>query len=120
MMQKMERIFEQETNGFFDPINARTLIGASGSFETLYEMLFQKGYSVTNETIELPLKEIKSILDWSMYASLEDRIAHPWIVPMRKKMLPIAACSILWVMKKLNTERLLVSPYSLKEGAFLL
>jgi hypothetical protein len=37
---------------------------------------------------------------------------------MRKKMIPIAAFKIKWIIQKLNVDRVLLSPYSLKEGAF--
>lgn len=117
---RMDHIFERETAGFFDRFSAKVLIGASGSFETMYEMLHKKHYEKINQSVELPLSSVHEVIDWSLNSTLEERMQHPWIVPMRKKMLPIAAYSVLWVLEKLQSERVLVSPYSLKEGAFLI
>ena len=111
--------FEEETSGFFTNKNIPNLIGASGSFETLYEMLHETRFPSDARMQELPINDVYRLIGWSMNSTLEERLANDWIVPMRKKMLPIAAYSILWVMEKLNTQTLTICPYSLKEGAFL-
>jgi len=115
---QVDHFFEKETNGFFDNRKVAHLIGASGSFETLYEMLNQEQYPEKAQMVELPINEVRRIIDWSLGATLQERMDNPWIIPMRKKMLPFAAYSILWVMEKLGTEKISVCPYSLKEGAF--
>ncbi len=117
---KVNQFFEEQTKGFFNDRNISHLIGASGSFETFYEMLHKEHFPDDQQLKELPVSEIRKLIHWSLQASLEDRMQNEWIVPMRKKMLPIAAYSILWVMDKLKTERLTICPYSLKEGAFAL
>ena len=116
---KVDRIFREETKGFFETKRVEHLIGASGSFETLYEMIYEERYPENPEMIELPLEKVRSIIDWSLCASLQERLDNPWIIPMRKKMLPLAAYSILWVMENLETKKISICPYSLKEGAFL-
>jgi len=118
--QKVQAFFEAETKGFFDGLQVSHLIGASGSFETIYEMMFKERFPEDHQLKVLPVEDVYRIINWSISASLEERMNNPWIVPMRKKMLPIAAFSILWVMKKLNTERFTICPFSLKEGAFTL
>jgi exopolyphosphatase/guanosine-5'-triphosphate,3'-diphosphate pyrophosphatase len=115
---RVDRFFEEQTNGFFDDRNVPELIGASGSFETLYEMLHQVSFPGDQQMQVLPIHEVRRLIDWSINATLEDRMNNPWIIPMRKKMLPFAAYSILWVMEKLNTQSVTICPYSLKEGAF--
>ncbi len=115
---KVDRIFKEETKDFFDNKLVRHLIGASGSFETLYEMINEERYPEHPKMIELPMDKVHAIIDWSLRASFQERLENPWIIPMRKKMLPFAAYSILWVMEKLGTEKLSICPYSLKEGAF--
>ncbi|GAB5416109.1 MAG: hypothetical protein Crog4KO_13060 [Crocinitomicaceae bacterium] len=117
---KVDQFFEEQTRGFFDDRNVPHLIGASGSFETFYEMLHKERFPDDQQLKEIPVSEIRKLIDWSLKASLEERMQNEWIVPMRKKMLPIAAYSILWVMDKLKTERLTICPYSLKEGAFVM
>lgn len=111
--------FEAETKGFFKDLNVSHLIGASGSFETLYEMMFRQRFPDDDQLKELPIQEVYRTIEWSINASLEERMDNQWIIPMRKKMLPIAAFSIFWVMEKVNTQRITICPYSLKEGAFV-
>lgn len=115
---KVDQFFEAQTNGFFDNRNVPELIGASGSFETLYEMLHQTSFPDDQQMQVLPIHEVRRLIDWSIHATLEDRMNNPWIIPMRKKMLPFAAYSILWVMEKLKTQSVTICPFSLKEGAF--
>ena len=117
---RVANYFEEETKGFFTNKNIPNLIGASGSFETLYEMLYEVRFPSDPRMQELPINDVYRLIGWSMNSTLEERLANEWIVPMRKKMLPIAAYSILWVMEKLNTQTLTICPYSLKEGAFLI
>ncbi|MCR9173426.1 MAG: hypothetical protein NXI10_13075 [bacterium] len=117
--QRIDDFFEDETRGFFDDKTVGHLIGASGSFETLYEMMHQKRFPNDSQMKDLPIDEVHKMIDWSLKASLQERMDNPWIIPMRKKMLPFAAYSILWVMQKLQTQSVSICPYSLKEGAFL-
>lgn len=95
------------------------LVGSSGTFETFYEMIFESPFPDVGEALDLPLNRLNEILHWSKSASLEQRINNPWVVPMRKKMLPIAAVKLLWIMNKWPIKKVWVSPYSLKEGALI-
>ena len=109
---------EARTGRFFEEDRSTLLIGASGSFETFYEMIFQKKFTAEEKMVTLPLLPLLDQLNWVIDSRYEDRINHKWIVPMRKKMIPIAAFKIKWIIQKLNVDRVLLSPYSLKEGAF--
>ena len=109
---------EARTGRFFEEDRSTLLIGASGSFETFYEMIFQKKFTAEEKMVTLPLLPLLDQLNWVIDSRYEDRINHKWIVPMRKKMIPIAAFKIKWIIQKLNADRVLLSPYSLKEGPF--
>jgi exopolyphosphatase / guanosine-5'-triphosphate,3'-diphosphate pyrophosphatase len=109
---------EGEACGFFKDVKSNVLIGSSGSFETLYSLVFEKEFPDSNESLEIPMAEVLRELNWIINSSLEDRKNNPWIVPIRKKMLPISAVKMKWVIEKLGIEQLFVSPYSLKEGVF--
>ena len=109
---------EARTGRFFEEDRSTLLIGASGSFETFYEMIFQKKFTAEEKMVTLPLLPLLDQLNWVIDSRYEDRINHKWIVPMRKKMIPIAAFKIKWIIQKLNADRVHLSPYSLKEGAF--
>jgi exopolyphosphatase/guanosine-5'-triphosphate,3'-diphosphate pyrophosphatase len=52
-----------------------------------------------------------------IFSTTQERDNNPWIIPIRKKMAPIAAVKTNWVLSKLPVEEILVSPFSLKEGA---
>jgi len=96
-----------------------TLIGASGSFETFYEMINRKDFLASSNVVELNLEELHIQIDWAISSTIDERMNHPWIIPIRKKMLPIAAAQIKWALDKLGTKRVLLSSYSLKEGGML-
>jgi len=109
---------ESKQNDFFSKINANVMIGSSGSFETLYELIFEKKFPDLSQSVELPMKLLMNRLNWLINASLEDRMNNKWIVTMRKKMIPITAIKVKWVIEKLGIKSVYVSPYSLKEGVF--
>lgn len=94
-----------------------TLIGASGSFETFYEMIHQSKINPNQEVIELPLRELMIQLEWSINSTQTERDENVWISQIRKTMLPIASLQVIWALRKTNAKHVLLSPYSLKEGA---
>ena len=57
------------------------------------------------------------VLEQTIGSTLKDREANPFILPIRKLMAPITAVKTLWLMEKLNTKKIIISPFSLKEGA---
>lgn len=101
---------------FFKKVDSSILMGSSGSFETIYEMIYKKPFPENDGAIEIPLDEVKSTLEWIVTSSLQERINNDWIVLIRKKMLPIAAVKILWVINHFKIKRIIISPFSLKEG----
>ncbi|MDG1330962.1 MAG: hypothetical protein P8P74_01425 [Crocinitomicaceae bacterium] len=108
--------FDQCEDKAMDCIEAETLIGASGSFETFYEMIFEKKWEVNREVTELPMSELRRILNWSVQSNQTERNKHVWITQIRKTMLPIAALQVLWALNRIKASRVILSPYSLKEG----
>jgi exopolyphosphatase/guanosine-5'-triphosphate,3'-diphosphate pyrophosphatase len=49
-------------------------------------------------------------------SSQSQRDLNPHIIPIRRKMAPIAAIKTRWVIKQLGIQKIVVSPCSLKEG----
>ena len=115
----IQEFLNERCSEFFDKLTLDELIGASGSFETYYEMIHKKKFDQGDRMVELPMDALMEQINWSLKATYQERLDNEWIVPMRKSMLPIAAFKIKWVIEKLNIEKVLLSPYSLKEGAFL-
>ncbi len=97
-----------------------TLVGASGSFETFYEMVHEVPFPVGIEPIQINRKELDETLEWIIQSTFEERERHPYIIPIRRRMAPIAALKTKWILEKFNIQKIVISPYSLKEGALKL
>ena len=109
--------FDTQANGRMGAFTSDRLIGASGSFETFYEMIFREKWVPFRGIVELPKQRLKRELFWAMESTQAARDEHEWITPIRKVMLPIAAIQLLWAIEQTQCSRVLLSPYSLKEGA---
>jgi exopolyphosphatase/guanosine-5'-triphosphate,3'-diphosphate pyrophosphatase len=109
--------FEEQAGDFLTPFESPILIGASGSFETFFEMLHETPFP-SGEVLaqEMDMDELLHILDWTIRSTQAERDAHQFIIPIRRKMGPIAAIKTKWVLQKLKVKRIFVSPCSLKEG----
>lgn len=114
---EVEDWLNKQSKNYFDELNYPVLIGASGSFETFYELIFKRSCDAVNELVELPLNELNSVLNELIRSAQIERDRNPYISEIRKKMAGIAAIKTRWVISNLGIERVWLSPYSLKEGA---
>ncbi len=106
---------EESTEPFFENLDINVLFGSSGSFETFYELVTFSKFP-HNEYVELAKDEIMNSLDEVINSTQKERDENPLIIPIRKKMAPIAALKIKWIIKKLNIQKIIISPFALKEG----
>lgn len=113
----IESYLDQHTEGFFDGISTSILVGASGSFETIYEMVNNVEFPKGKATKEIDFIEFTNCLDTLIHSSLVERKMNDRIIPIRKIMAPIAAVKIKWLIEKLAISKVQISPNSLKEGA---
>lgn len=111
----IETYLENGVDDFFDRVNIHRLVGASGSFETFYELLSDETYPL-HQYVELNLEDLMIVLDKIIFSTMAERERDTRIIPIRKKMAPIAAVKIRWIIRKLNIQSVMISPYSLKEG----
>ncbi len=116
MVAKIERHLEKQTHHFFDNKSVDVLIGSSGSFKTFYELYDNKQYP-RNEYVEIGLLDLITNLNHIIFSTKKERDNNDFIIPIRKKMINIAAVKTNWIIKKLGIKSFIVSPYSLKEGA---
>ena len=93
-----------------------TLVGASGSFETFYEMIHKKAFPSGMSATRLDRSELEKTLDWIIGSSFQEREQHPFIIPIRRRMAPIAALKTKWILGKFDLGEIVISPYALKEG----
>ncbi len=116
----VENYLEQNSEGFFNNKHCDLLIGASGSFETFYELIYKKPFSKLYKTHSLDFTLMLELLDTIIYSTRAERDINPFIIPMRKKMAPLAAIKTRWVIRKMKVKEIIVSPCSLKEGGLLI
>lgn len=112
----IEQWLEEKVNGALDNKNCDLLIGASGTFETFYELHFQRPFTSKLEALKIEKSDLEAIIQEIIDSTLLEREQNEFIIPIRKKMAPIAAVKTRWVMKKLGVKEILISPCSLKEG----
>jgi exopolyphosphatase/guanosine-5'-triphosphate,3'-diphosphate pyrophosphatase len=108
--------FEQNSQELENFRSCEVLVGASGSFETFYEMVHEEAFPNMIQNIRIPRAELIDTLDWIIDSTSEQRENHPFIIPIRRKMAPIAALKTKWVIEKFGIKEVVISPCSLKEG----
>ena len=97
----------------------QTLIGASGTFDTLCDMhAHQYQLTVDNSACELPISadSFSAILQDMIRKNRAERLAIPGMIEMRVDMIVVASWLIQFVLRQLNIANLRVSAYALKEG----
>ena len=117
-IQQINAFLEENRADFFTSSKSNILVGTSGSFETIFEMIHKCNFPPTINAYELPYDKVMEQLEWIIASTLEERIENRWIADIRKNMLPIAALKMKWVIEMMSIERIFVAPYSLKEGVF--
>jgi exopolyphosphatase / guanosine-5'-triphosphate,3'-diphosphate pyrophosphatase len=108
--------FEQKSEALLDFNACTTLVGSSGSFETFYEMVHEEPFPAGIEPIRLNRGELEETLDWIINSTFDQRERHPYIIPIRRKMAPLAALKTKWILEKFDIRKVVISPCSLKEG----
>lgn len=112
----IEHFFKEKTSSFFVNQSSNVLIGASGSFETFYELIMNKSYDNEWESVQLPFDSLLNFLDELIFSSQKERDENEKISDLRKNMIHIAAFKTKWVIEQLNIKEVWLSPASLKEG----
>jgi exopolyphosphatase/guanosine-5'-triphosphate,3'-diphosphate pyrophosphatase len=92
------------------------LIGASGSFETFYELVTREVFNTKGAAVRIDASEFKFMLDHIICSTQAERSANTHIIEIRKRMAPLAAIKTRWVIKAAQIKNIYISPYSLKEG----
>lgn len=95
-----------------------TLVGSSGSFDTLSEIYCNKQGLPFPREPETPLTiaGFEAIFDELLSKPRRERLAIPGMIEMRVDMIVVACCLIQFLFKKHIFRSIRVSAYSLKEG----
>ena len=118
-VETIVQYLEDNTQGFFEDVQVEVLIGASGSFETFYALINEKEYP-EDEFEDMRAADVIEVLDEMIGSTMDERMKNPFIIPIRKKMAPIAAVKIKWILEKLKINTLTISPFAMKEGVIQL
>ncbi len=112
----IEKWLDIHAGTFFENRKEKVLVGASGSFETFYELIHNEQFPEKNKSIEISIDHLTEILEQIISSTQEERDRNEWIIPIRKKMAPIAAVKTRWVLNQIPATKIFISHYSLKEG----
>jgi len=114
--EQVIQFLEEQTADFFTSAKCTALIGSAGSFETFYHLIYDRATYDENTTHDLPIKELKKVLNFLIESSFKERDATHWIANYRKSMIHVAALKTKWVLDQLQVEQCYFSPAALKEG----
>lgn len=115
----LESYLEEACGTYLHQLNTTKLIGASGSFETFFELMHEKPFHAKGRAVEVDFSHFETMLEHIIASSQAERDENPHIIPIRKRMAPIAAVKTRWVLRQLAITQVFISPYSLKEGALI-
>ena len=97
-----------------------TLVGSSGSFDTLADMIAHQFYDISilkgKTTYEFKLSDYYWLHDYFLKSNLEKRLNTPGMIPMRADMIVISSIFINYLLKRQKMCAMKLSNYALKEG----
>lgn len=101
---------------------ASCLIGSSGSFDTIFNVL-EGAYGrpmleLGDYRAEFPLGELPALLDQLIASSKVERLLMPGMLEMRADTLQVSALQIQLILDRLTPKTMLLSGYALKEGVW--
>jgi exopolyphosphatase/guanosine-5'-triphosphate,3'-diphosphate pyrophosphatase len=115
-IERVEAFLNQRCAAFFSGTMPSNLIGASGSFETFYELVAREVFEAKGAAVQVDATEFRFMLDHIICSTQAERNSNPHIIEIRKRMAPLAAIKTRWVIKAAKIKNIYISPYSLKEG----
>ena len=97
-----------------------TLVGSSGSFDTLSEVIAHQFYDIAilkgKTTYSFKLSDYHWLHEYLLKSTLQERLDTPGMIPMRADMIVIASVFINYLIKRQNIMAMKLSTYALKEG----
>ncbi len=110
-----------ELKQVLEQYGVQTLIGSSGSFDTVLEMYLEgaKKEHIVLLSNDIPMHAFPGIHEWLMASTFEQRLKHPVIPTIRAEYMPLASYLIKYVLALVPFKKMVHSAYSLKEGALM-
>lgn len=103
-------------------VPATCLIGSSGSFDTIYNVVAgaqgRPMLELGDYRAEFHLGELPTLLDRLIASSKVERLLMPGMLEMRADTLQVSALQIQLILDRLTPKTMLLSGYALKEGVW--
>jgi exopolyphosphatase/guanosine-5'-triphosphate,3'-diphosphate pyrophosphatase len=115
--ERLSDLFEE-----FRKHKINTLIGASGSFETITAMIreddphFISEAGTSPESVTIDLSDFENLYQKLINSTLKERKQMKGLESMRLEMIVIATLIVKFILQKLKITRLIQSNFALKEG----
>jgi exopolyphosphatase/guanosine-5'-triphosphate,3'-diphosphate pyrophosphatase len=115
--ERLSDLFEE-----FRKHKITTLIGASGSFETIAAMIraddpnFESETGTSPESINIDLTDFENLYQKLINSTLKERKQMKGLESMRLELIVMATLVVKFIMQKLKLQRLIQSNFALKEG----
>jgi len=117
-IQKLNQYLEETLLPLKEAIKTfptQTLIGASGSFDTVADLSLLKNDSKV--AIQLPIHLFNQIYENLLQKNFEERLNTPNLVSQRADMIVVSLILIQYILSQFDIQYLYKSDYALKEGA---
>lgn len=115
-LMRIRLFLEYQSKDYFKTLSVDSLIGAAGSFETFYNLIFETSSYSRNSTHLLPMEELNQVLNELIHSKRAERDKNYWIIDYRKEMINVAAFKTKWVLDQIGATSCYFSPCGLKEG----
>ncbi len=103
-----------------DKFGTDVLVGSSGSFDSLAEMIYHKFHTPENPLVKTDymfnLDYFEQMYHTIVTSNYDARLKMKGLAPMRVEMIVVAVVFIKYIITKLKIEEMVLSSYSLKEG----
>jgi len=116
---------EERLSDLFDEFKKHkisTLVGASGSFETIAAMIraddpnFESETGTTLESMNIDLTDFENLYQKLVNSTLKERKQMKGLESMRLEMIVVATLIVKFILQKLKLQQLIQSNFALKEG----
>ena len=96
------------------------LVGSSGAFESVFQMIGKESLQKKQTAYEMALSDYHIISQKTIHSTLAEREQMPGLIPMRRDMIVLSYVLIDFILAHSQIKKMLLSTFSLKEGAMIL
>ncbi len=121
--ENLENYLDQQWGNLPETLNQKTIntmIGSSGSFDTLYDIVASKNNTplLREDQVngEISVDDILHFENQLKYMTNEQRLAVPGMLEMRAEMMHVSVFLMAYLIRKFSVKKVLLSTYALKEG----